>query len=78
MDSSPKSAKHPIAEFRERMALTQEEFARRIGVTGATVSRWESGERSPRLADLKKLHAETGIPVAELLSVCVGDQEAAQ
>lgn len=38
-----------IAEWRERRDLTQEQLASRIGSTGVTVSRWETGARRPDL-----------------------------
>lgn len=36
-----------IKEIRKRLRLTQEEFAHKIGVTFATVSRWENGHSKP-------------------------------
>ncbi len=37
-----------IKNTRERLGITQEEFARRIGVTVTTVSRWERGDCLPK------------------------------
>ena len=46
------SGRH-IYELRQRLATTQEEFARLIGVTVSTVNRWENGHNTPsRLARL--------------------------
>lgn len=40
-----------IKKLRKQLALTQEEFAHEIGVTFATVNRWENGKSKPsRLA----------------------------
>lgn len=40
-----------IRKLRKRLALTQEEFAHEIGVTFATVNRWENHKSKPsRLA----------------------------
>lgn len=40
-----------IRSVRNRLGLTQEEFAARIGVTFSTVNRWENGHAKPsRLA----------------------------
>ena len=40
-----------IKRLRKRLALTQEEFAYEIGVTFATVNRWENNKSKPsRLA----------------------------
>jgi putative transcriptional regulator len=37
----------PIAGTRERMGLSQEQFARLLGVSVRTVQEWEQGRRSP-------------------------------
>lgn len=47
-----------IKSIRKALGLTQEGFAKRIGVHKITVSRWERGEISPRglaLAALERL-----------------------
>ncbi len=36
-----------IRQIRQRMQLTQEDFAHLIGVTFSTVNRWENGKSSP-------------------------------
>lgn len=36
-----------IRELREALRLTQEEFARELGVSFTTVSRWENGHGKP-------------------------------
>ncbi len=41
-----------LAEWRERKGLTQEDLGHRLGsdgVSGVTVSRWETGKRQPNL-----------------------------
>lgn len=49
-----------IKELRERLDLTQEQFAQKVGVTYSTVNHWENGKRTPqpylvrRLLDLKQ------------------------
>ena len=49
-----------IKELRERLDLTQEQFAQRVGVTYSTVNHWENGKRTPqpylirRLLELKQ------------------------
>jgi len=37
-----------IKELRKRLALTQEQFAQRVGVTYSTVNHWENGKRTPQ------------------------------
>jgi DNA-binding transcriptional regulator YiaG len=36
-----------IRELRQRMQMTQEDFAHMIGVTFSTVNRWENGKSQP-------------------------------
>jgi type I restriction enzyme M protein len=53
-----------IRTLRQTLGLTQEEFAHRLGITVATVNRWENGHNSPtRLARkaLYDLAAEGGV-----------------
>lgn len=61
-------AVHPLKAFRDRQdpPLTQEQLAVLLGVSKASVSRWETGERKPELALLDGITAHTGIPAAEL------------
>jgi putative transcriptional regulator len=40
-----------VTEIRRQLALSQEDLARQLGVSFATVNRWETGRNSPsRLA----------------------------
>ncbi len=49
-----------IKELRERLDLTQEQFAQKVGVTYSTVNHWENGKRVPlpflvrRLLEMKE------------------------
>ena len=36
-----------VREVRQRLGLTQEQFASRLGVTFPTVNRWEKGRSKP-------------------------------
>jgi len=36
-----------IRELRQRLMMTQEDFAHMIGVTFSTVNRWENGKSQP-------------------------------
>lgn len=49
-----------IRELRQRLGLTQEQFAQKVGVTYSTVNHWENGKRVPmpflvnRLIEIKQ------------------------
>lgn len=49
-----------IKELRERLGLTQEQFAQRVGVTFSSVNHWENNKRTPqpflvrRLVEMKE------------------------
>lgn len=55
-----------IRKYRNRLGLTQEELADRIGVTWEMVSRYERGESSP-LNKLDRLANALGIPLTDLI-----------
>ncbi len=42
-----------IKKIRRKAFLTQEDFAREIGVSFATVNRWETGKAKPNLKTMK-------------------------
>ncbi len=44
-----------LKAIRVNKNLTLEEVAKAIGISPPTLSRWESGKRSPRYSELKKL-----------------------
>ena len=44
-----------IKELRQRLDLTQEQFAQKIGVTYSTVNHWENGKRVPLPFLVKRL-----------------------
>jgi transcriptional regulator with XRE-family HTH domain len=67
---------HPIRDYRTRNDLTQGQLGERIGVTAATISRWEQRLREPRGDDLQRLCSATGIPVAEILGTVEGQAAA--
>lgn len=57
-----------IAELRREQDMTQEELARKLGVTRKAVSRWETGRGYPDIEILPKLAQELNITINELLS----------
>lgn len=58
---------------RKRVGLTQAEVSKRLGITVAAVSLWESGKSKPRIELLPKIAKLYGMTVDELLSDNPGD-----
>lgn len=55
-----------VKKLRNKMFLTQSEFAKELGVSIASVARWETGENEPTMKikrKLKELFEENGIKV---------------
>lgn len=52
---------HPLAKYRDDRGLTQEALGRELGVTGVTVSRWETKKRKIDDELLPKVAEHTGI-----------------
>lgn len=51
-----------LRQARKRAGLSQEELARRVGVSMITVSRWETGKiQNPGSAEMTKLSKELGV-----------------
>ena len=53
-----------IKKLRNKLDLTQEQFAQRVGVTFSTVNSWENGARKPHpflLKRLLKMAEESGL-----------------
>ena len=46
-----------IRKIRHRVLLTQEDFAKEIGVSYATINRWETGEAKPNIKTMKLIDA---------------------
>lgn len=58
-----------IKALRQRRGLTQEALARELGVSGQTVSKWETGTTLPDIAMLPQLSVFFGVTVDELLAI---------
>ena len=57
-----------IRQLREQKKLTQEGLAERIGVSGKTVSKWETAKGLPDISLLQPLARALGISVIELMN----------
>jgi putative transcriptional regulator len=55
-----------VSSLRERLSLTQEQFAARFGFSVATLRHWERGDRSPSGASLVLLNVIDSNPAAVL------------
>ena len=67
-----------VKSIRERLDLTQVRFAERIGVSFATVNRWENGQTRPaRLAWRQILDLEAGLAPADARLEATGGPAAA-
>lgn len=44
-----------IRKIRQRLFMTQEDFAKEIGVAFSTVNRWEGGKSKPNLTAMKSI-----------------------
>lgn len=55
-----------VSSLRERLSLTQEQFAARFGFSVATLRHWERGDRSPSGASLVLLNVINRNPAAVL------------
>lgn len=52
---------------RTMASMTQREWAKALGVTNQTVSKWEQGETEPRLTKLALIAKLSGMPAEQLL-----------
>lgn len=49
------SISNEIKMIRQQAFLTQESFAKQLGVAFSTVNRWESGKSHPNITAMKKI-----------------------
>lgn len=58
-----------VKGLRERLHITQEQFAHKVGVTYSTVNHWENGKRMPQPFLVKRL-----LELKEELGLATGDE----
>lgn len=54
-----------IKILRQKTLMTQEDFAKELGVSPSTVNRWETGKSRPNLKAMKKIKSfcsKNGLP----------------
>ena len=56
-----------LLAYRNRVGLSQEKLAEKIGVTRQTVSKWELGQTTPEMDKLLEMSKIFGINVDDLL-----------
>lgn len=56
-----------IRRYRKRLGLTQEEFAAALGMSQASISRFETGERKPDVDDLIAIAKFFGCKVDDMI-----------
>lgn len=62
-----------IKSKREDLGITQEELSNRIGVSSATISLYESGDRKPEIDVLRKLSEVLECSLVAMLDIEVKD-----
>jgi putative transcriptional regulator len=63
MEENEKISPERIRSLRQRLQLTQEDFAHLIGVTFSTVNRWENSKSTPsRIANRTLAGLEKKVP----------------
>ena len=65
--SEPDPMCYVLRDLRARHNVTQAQLGDALGITKRTVLRWEAGEQTPNLADLRRLAAHFGVSVAVLI-----------
>ena len=63
-----------IRQLRESAGLSQQELAERLYVSRQTVSRWESGSRTPDIMTAKKIAVLLGVSLDELVPDGEGEE----
>jgi transcriptional regulator with XRE-family HTH domain len=65
--SEPDPMCYVLRDLRTRVGMTQKQLAAQLGVDRRTVLRWEDGENTPTLTDLRRLAAVFNVSVGLLI-----------
>ena len=57
-----------IKHYRKKRQLTQAELAKECNLSAKTISRYETGEREPRVSDIVRLCEALNVTETELLN----------
>jgi transcriptional regulator with XRE-family HTH domain len=68
--SEPDPMCYVLRDLRALHGLSQKQLAAEMGIVARTMIRWEAGDQTPRLEDLRRLAARFGVSVA----VLIGDE----
>lgn len=63
----PETFGNRLRDLRKKQGLNQTQLADKIGVSLLTLFRWEKGERTPRLEEIKALAKALGVSEQDLL-----------
>jgi transcriptional regulator with XRE-family HTH domain len=64
-----------LRELREGAVLTQEELAKKVGVTATAISHWETGSKRPRAKNIRKLATALGVTPQDILAALKETQD---
>ncbi len=67
-----------IKILRQKSLMTQEDFAKELGVSPSTVNRWETGKARPNLSAMKKLKSfclKNGLPYERIENEWISPSE---
>ena len=65
---NPKKVGSFIKELRKEKGVTQEQFAESLGVSGRTVSRWETGNNMPDISLLPEIAEFLEVSIPEIIN----------
>jgi DNA-binding XRE family transcriptional regulator len=73
--SEPDPMCYVLRDLRSRAGLTQKQLATELGIAARTIIRWEGGDQTPNLTDLRRLAGRFGVSVAQMVGEAGPDAE---